>query len=130
VTKPSSRRLLIWTTVLVAMLVVIAGSASRQTTAPIPLPPPQTASAASVVQGRLPANKIIHAREGQVVRIDVQSVTPDVAQIFSLGVSSPVGPGIETPLEFIADQPGRFNVTLRYSGELVGRVVVAPSSSG
>ena len=127
-TKPSSRRLLIWTAILVTMLVVIAG-ASRQTTTPMPLPPPQTASATAVVQGRLPADKTIHAREGQVVRIDVQSVTPDVAQVFALGISSPVGPGITTPLEFVADQPGRFNVTLRYSGELVGRVVVSPSGA-
>jgi heme/copper-type cytochrome/quinol oxidase subunit 2 len=121
----SSRRLLIWSAILVAMLIVIAGSSSRQTTPTLPLPAPAPATASNVVQGQLPADKTIRVRAGEVVRIQVKSVSPDLAQIFSLGVSTPVGPGLNAPLEFVANQPGTFEVTLRYSGERVGRVVVA-----
>jgi hypothetical protein len=122
----SSRRLLLWTAILVAMLIVIAGSSSRQATAPLPLPPVAApANASNVVQGQLPADKTIRARAGEIVRIHVKSVSPDLAEIFSLGVSTPVGPGINAPLEFVANQAGTFEVTLRYAGERVGRVVVA-----
>jgi hypothetical protein len=129
VTKPSPRRIMITMALFVVMLAVLVGSAQRETTTPLPLPPAARSSSPSVVEGRLPADKTIRAREGQVVRIDVQAVTPDVAEIFDLAVSAPVGPGLDAPLEFVADQPGRFDVTLRYSGERVGQLVVAPATT-
>jgi hypothetical protein len=129
VKNPSTRRLVISMAILLAVLVLLAGASTRPTITGPPLPPPQAAAApAAVVKGRLPTDGTVRAREGQVVRIDVRSTDDDIAEIPQLAVSVPVGPGLNLPLEFVADDPGRFNVTLRYSGKRVGQVVVSPST--
>jgi hypothetical protein len=129
VKNPSTRRLVISMAIMLAVLVLLAGVSTRPTITGPPLPPPQTAAApASVVTGRLPADGTVRAREGQVVSIGVRSTTDDIAEIAQPAVSVPVGPELNLPLEFAADDPGRFNVTLRYSGKRVGQVVVSPSS--
>ena len=125
--KLSPRRIAISMALLVAMLIVLAGSSTREQGADIPVPPATATAAGDVVQGSLPADGTVRAREGDVVRITVQAPQSDVAEIPALAVRTPVGPGLDVPLEVVADQPGRFGVVLRYSGERVGELVVAPA---
>src|SRR5690348_8831325 len=124
----AGRRLLLF----VVLLLVIGAMASatvprdlRGPAAPPPLPAtPQLEPAPGTVTGRLPAKHSVRAKVGDVVQIDVRASTDDVAEVPSLGVSEPVGPGIAAQLVFDADQAGRFPVTLRDAGRRIGTVVV------
>lgn len=112
--------------VLVAALVVLAGSASRNSPLIVP-PPPSTATIApTIVEARLPADGTVPARVGELVRVHVQATTSDIAESRALGVSTPVGPQLDAPLLFVADRPGRFRIDLRYAAQPVGHVDVAP----
>jgi hypothetical protein len=96
----------------------------RAPEAPPHATPAQLEPAAGVVEARLPARRSVRARVGDVVQIDVHATADDVAEVTSLGVSEPVGPGIPAQLVFDADQAGRFAVTLRDAGRRIGTVVV------
>ena len=122
----------------VAALLLIAALASviapRQRTIVGPsttTPPPQLVApppAARTIMGTLPADGTIDATVGDVVELTVTADHPDEAQIFPLALHAPVDPDVPGVLEFVADQPGRFAVTLRYSGERVGVLVVRSAS--
>jgi hypothetical protein len=125
VSRLSPRRVAIALAVLIAVLVVLA-SASRTRGPVTPLPPATAATAPTTsVDAQLPADGTVRARQGELVRLHIQSPTSDVAEILALGVSTPVGPNLDAPLQFVADQPGTFAIMLRYAGETVGRVVVS-----
>ena len=121
------RRILLF----VVLLIVIAAFADatvprdagppvrRPETQPVPSVPP-----ADVVAARLPGKHDVHARVGDVVRIEVSHDATDVVQVATLGVSEPVEPGIAADLVFDADQAGRFAVTLRDAGKRIGTVDV------
>jgi hypothetical protein len=87
-------------------------------------PPP----AAPTVRGTLPADGTIEASVGDIVDLTVTADHPDEVQIFHLGLEAPVDTDLPGVLEFVADEPGRFAVTLRYSGERVGALVVRPAA--
>jgi hypothetical protein len=80
-----------------------------------------------VVRGRLPADGTVVAREGDVVKVEVMSNRPDEAQVLGLGLDAPSEPGLPGELEFVADQAGRFAVTLRDAGRRVGVIEVRPA---
>jgi hypothetical protein len=93
--------------------------------------PPQLAApspAAGTIKGTLPADGTIDATVGDIVELTVTADHPDVVQIFGLGLRAPVDRDLPGVLQFVADQPGRFAVTLRYSGERVGVLVVSRAS--
>jgi hypothetical protein len=121
----------------VALLLLIAALASviapregnvvgRSTTQPPQLAPPPPA--ARTVTGQLPADGTVEATVGDVVDLTVTADHPDEVQIFDLGLQAPVDADLPGVLQFVADQPGRFAVTLRYSGERVGVLVVRPAA--
>lgn len=89
-----------------------------------PPPAPRLEPAAGEVTARLPARRAVRANVGDIVRIDVRAGADDVAEVASLGISEPVGPGIPAQLVFDADHAGRFAVTLRDAGRRIGTVVV------
>jgi hypothetical protein len=123
----AGRRLLLFVVLLLVIGAVASVTVPRERRAPAqpPLPAtPQPEPAAGVVEGRLPAKRSVRAKVGDVVRIDVRATADDVAEVTSLGVSEPVGPGIQAQLVFDADQAGRFPVTLRDAGRRIGTVVV------
>jgi hypothetical protein len=126
----SPRRVLFVAAVLLALAAVLSSLSPREDRAVAPSRTEQDAQArrpARTVSGRLPADKVVRAREGDVVDLEVMSAQPDEARIDDLGVSGPAGPGLPADLRFVADQAGRFPVTLRDSGERVGLLVVAPT---
>jgi hypothetical protein len=112
---------------LIAALASVIAPREGNLAGPTTPQPPQLAappSAAPTVTGILPADGTIEATVGDVVDLTVTADHPDVVQIFDLGLQAPVDADLPGVLEFAADQQGRFAVTLRYSGERVGVLVV------
>ena len=122
------RRLLL----LVAVLVMVAAIASaiapgpeRQPTPLAPSPAFPGAVATSRVTGRLPADDVVHAVVGDVVDLTVTADVEDTVQIVDLGLDAPVDPQTPARFELVADQPGRFPVTLEVAGTRVGTLEVS-----
>jgi len=123
-----ARRVLLLLAVLLLMAAVVSSVAEQEQTA---APPPQGETTgrgdgdrARVVRGRLPADRVVVARVGDVVRVEVMSVRPDEAQVLDLGLDAPTERGLPGTLEFVADQLGRFPVTLRNAGRRVGTIEI------
>jgi hypothetical protein len=115
--------------VAVLLLVGVLGSAvaprdvtnpstERVVRPPAPAPPP----VARQVQAALSAGDggRVRARVGDAVIITVHAPGADVAELEALGISAPVDGGSPAVLAFVAAQPGRFAVTLRWAGRRVG----------
>jgi FtsP/CotA-like multicopper oxidase with cupredoxin domain len=116
---------------LIAALASVIAPRQRTVVGPSTTQPPQLAApspAARTITGSLPADARIDATVGDIVQLTVTADHPDEAQIFDLGLDAPVDFDLPGVLEFVADQPGRFAVTLRYSGERVGVLVVRSAS--
>ena len=128
----AGRRLMLFVVLLLLIGAMASATVPRERRAQVeraPMPAPaQLEPAAGAVEGRMPAKRSLRAKVGDVVRIDVRSATDDVAQVLSMGVSEPVGPGVPSQLVFDADHPGRFSVTLRDAGRRIGTVVVREAS--
>jgi hypothetical protein len=102
----------------------VAGPSATQTPHVAAAPPPS----ARTVTGHLPADRTIDATVGDIVELIVTADHPDQVQIFDLGLRAPVEADLPGMLQFVADEPGRFAVTLRYSGRRVGVLVVRPAA--
>ena len=76
------------------------------------------------VVATLPADSPVRAKVGDSVLLRVRSDTPDIAQILKLGISTSVGPALLGELQFVADAPGTFPVTLEVAGTVGGIVQV------
>ena len=72
----------------------------------------------------MPSSKDVRARVGDVVRLLVRAPAADMVEIPNLGVEQPVDVNAPANLTFVADQPGRFRVSLRDAGESVGTLRV------
>src|SRR5215210_4115587 len=58
------------------------------------------------VRGRLPADRVVRAREGDVVELRIMSRAPDEARITGLGIAGPSEPGLPAELVFVANRAG------------------------
>ena len=76
------------------------------------------------VVATLPADSPVHAKVGDSVLLRVRSDTPDIAQMLKLGISTSVGPALLGEMQFVADAPGTFPVTLEVAGTVGGVVQV------
>jgi hypothetical protein len=86
-------------------------------------PSPSAAALAdrpSPVRWALPGKRLARARVGDVVEIVVTSAARDVAELPKLALVTPVGEGTPATLRFVANQPGRFSVLLRYAALKLG----------
>jgi hypothetical protein len=131
------RRLLL----LVALLLVISAIASAlrpsefapaPKTTPAPKLPVGTATTegnpnAREVSAVLPDGTPVKAQVGDLVSLTFKAQTPDVASIAGLGITFAVAPQEGTPLQFMADTPGSFPVTLQGTGTTIGTLeITAP----
>ena len=126
----SPRRVLFAAAILLALAALLSSLSPRAQRAVTPSRPQQGAVAerpARTVSGRLPADKVVRAREGSVVELEVTNPQADEVRIDDLGVSAPVEPDLPADLRFVADEAGRFPVTLRDSGERLGTLEVTPA---
>ncbi len=80
--------------------------------------------ATAAVRGTLPRDKVVSVKVGELVELTVTSAKPDSASLQAFGLTDATGPDEPARFSFIADRPGRFDVTLLLSGKSVGRVVV------
>jgi hypothetical protein len=99
---------------------------SRQATATETAP--ATTAPLTAVTGRLPDDKVVRARVGDLVRITVVPPRAGDATIDALGVSEETDPIVPGTLEFVASDPGRYPVQLDGAGPSLGTVVVAPEA--
>ena len=76
------------------------------------------------VVATLPGDSPVRAKVGDSVVLRVRSDTPDIAQMLQLGLSTSVGPKLLGELQFVADAPGTFPVTLEVAGTVGGIVQV------
>ena len=117
---------------LLVVMILVAGALSAAerertrgktatTTAADALPPQTTGHD---VVATLPQDSPVHAKVGDSVLLRVRSDTPDIAQILQLGISTSVGPALLGQLQFVADAPGTFPVTLEVAGTTGGVVQV------
>ena len=123
----SPRRVLFAAAVLLALAALLSSLSPRERRAVAPSPSQPDVRAerpARTVSGRLPADKVVRAREGSVVELEVMSDQADEVQIDDLGVAAPVQPDLPAELRFVADEAGRFPVTLRDSGKRLGTLEV------
>jgi hypothetical protein len=81
---------------------------------------------APVAQGDMPPDRVVRARVGDVVSLDVRTLQPDRATIMAIGVSAVTSTQVPATLEFVAAEPGRYPVELQ-SGGVAGTVVVSPA---
>ena len=126
----SPRRVLFAAAILLALAALLSSLSPRERRAVAPSRTQQEAAVerpARTVSGRLPADKVVRAREGNVVELEVMSQQADEVRIDDLGVSAPVQPDLPAELRFVADEAGRFPVTLRDSGERLGTLEVTPA---
>jgi hypothetical protein len=101
-------------------------------TAPVLTPPVADAvepAVSAALRWELPGRRLLRAKVGDVVEITVASDTRDVAELPQLGVDAPVEAGMPATLRFVADQPGRFSVLLRYAQRKLGVLQVEPAAS-
>ena len=119
---------------LLVVMIIVAGALSAlerdhtrdkkdttTTTAADALPPQTTGHE---VVATLPADSPVRAKVGDSVVLRVRSDKPDIAQMLKLGLSTSVGPQLLGEMQFLADAPGTFPVTLEVAGTVGGIVQV------
>jgi hypothetical protein len=118
---------------LLAVLILVVGALSaaerdrtRDKTATAPAVPAQaqTQKTGRQVVATLPADSPVRAKVGDSVVLRVKSDTPDIAQMLQLGLSWSVGPKLPGTMQYVADAPGTFAVTLEVAGTVGGIVQV------
>jgi len=86
--------------------------------------PAVPAGSSERVRASLPADDPVRADVGDVVELTVRTEEAERAEIRDLGIDGPADPGLPATLLVLADRPGEFPVTLRYSGLRVGTLEV------
>lgn len=125
---PARRALLAVAILLLAAALVSSIAPRQRERASVTVPQAEPAGAATAprtVEGRLPADGVVRAREGDVVELRVTSRAPDEARIVALGLEGPTEPRLPARLTFVADRAGRFAVTLRDAGTRTGTLEIA-----
>jgi len=121
------RRLLLLVAVLFLVGAIASAIAPRPEPEPIPSTPPSgppAALGATRVAGTLPADDVVRAVVGDVVDLTVTADVEDTVEITDLGLDAPVDAQDPARFEFVADQPGRFAVTLQSAGTRLGTLEV------
>ena len=124
-----ARRILLAAAFLLLLAALLSSLSTREDEAVAPSRTQEGATAAEparVARGRLPADRIVRAREGDVVELEVSSARPDEARIDELGISGLAESRLPARLRFVADRTGRFDVVLRDADERVGILVIGP----
>ncbi len=76
----------------------------------------------------VPSKKPLVVHVGDIVHVQAAVKADDVVEISDLGMEGTVTPDVPAEFDVIPDRTGRFAVTLRYSGQRIGLLVVKPAS--
>jgi len=120
-----ARRLAVLVSLVVLVVVVLASAAARQDSAHEAVaPPPSAARPSPVVDGALPADRVVHARAGDVVRLSVRTKSAATVAIPGLGVDAIGTP--DEPARFVLTipEPGRYAVVVDGTGRRLGTISV------
>ncbi len=125
-------RLVIVATAMVAVLALIAGFAAEsdrierdgQETVQNVVPPP---APSRVVEADVPRKKAVSARVGQSVQLNVTLPQDDTLVIDAFGLDEDIAANVPTQVLFTAISPGRYDLKLQNSGEVIGVLVVRPA---
>jgi hypothetical protein len=119
-----------WRRLLLLALLLIVGASLVSAVAPRDRSPSEAVDPAAanppapVVEAALPADKEVHARVGDVIRLVVRAPSADVVEVNTLAVEEPVDANEPADVVFVADRAGRFRVRLRDAGEAIGTLRV------
>ena len=120
------RRILV---ALLLLMIVMSIAASLRTptddSATVPRrPPPPQADLVRTVTASLPEDRVVNAATGDRVVLEVVAGVVDQVEIDGYDLVAPVDPETPAQFDFIADQAGRFRVTISSTGKAVGRLEV------
>ena len=76
------------------------------------------------ITAALPRDRVVRAATGDRIVLEVKADAEDQVQIEGYDLIEPVDPLTPAQFDFIADQAGRFAVTLVATGKRLGRVDV------
>ncbi len=99
------------------------GAAALSAAARNPTPPPGPGDVREFTL-KAPRARPLVVGVGDVVHVEASARSEDVAEFSDLGVDSPVSPGFPATFDVIADSPGTFPLTLRYSGRKIAELRV------
>ncbi|MEY2571613.1 MAG: hypothetical protein QOE63_1963 [Acidimicrobiaceae bacterium] len=103
------------------------GAAALSAAASNPTPPP---GPGDIRERTLtaPRKRPLVAHVGDVIHVEAAVNADDIAEFSALGMDASVSPGAPAIFDVIADRPGTFPLTLRYSGKQIGTLKVKPAS--
>ena len=124
----SARRVAYVVSVLILILAVGSALARREeqrtravapaATAPSDAPAPEASAA-------MPPDRVVRARVGEIVSVQVRTPGPDTATIRDAGISAITSDDLPGTLEFVPTEPGRYPVLLEDSGRVAGTILVS-----
>jgi hypothetical protein len=121
-----TRRFLIPLAIFLLVLTVAGASGPRPNQAEKPrLPPTREADPSTTVTGRLPADRVVEARVGDLVQLEVTPREAGGVEIPAYGHFAAADPQIPAELSVLVDRPGRFVVRMADSGAQLGYLEVA-----
>ena len=85
---------------------------------------PAYAGQVQTVSASLPKDRVVHAAVGDRIALEVVADDVDQVEIEGYDLIEPVDPGTPAQFDFVADQAGRFRVTVGSAGKTVGRLEV------
>src|SRR3954452_24202795 len=100
----AGRRLLLFVVLLIAIGAVASATVPRDEDPPVRRTTPapdvlsQAGPVANVGVGRLPGNRDVRAKVGDILQVEVVHDAADVVQVVALGLSEPVDPGVAAEL--------------------------------
>ena len=139
------RRLLLLVAVLLGLTALAASIAPRDETGgddtqeqvrPLASPSPEGKPApapgvdvrATLSEQALKTRRV-RATVGQIVRLEVRGYSTDFVAIEDLGLLEPMDPDTTTELEFLAERPGMYPVTVSERRRPIGLVVVTAAAT-
>lgn len=120
----NARRLLISLAVLLGLLAFASALAPSPDQAEKPVIRPANAGESEVVDARLPRDKPVRARVGDLVELTVTTTEPETVQFPALADVEVAEPASPARFSFYADRPGRFPVLFSDSNEEAGVIEV------
>lgn len=120
------QRLLFVAAGLLLVVVVLVSLGERENAADQAVAPPPAAAGppAPVVEGALPADRVVEAQPGDLVRLTVSTKQVAEVAIPGLGISAVATPEQPATLEATAPEPGRYPVVVEGPGTRLGTLSV------
>jgi hypothetical protein len=115
---------------LVGPLIGLVLGGSQKTSEPGPTAPPRIGTPQILTNltatAQLPRDRVVHARVGEFVSLEVTVRRPDSVEIPALGLTHAAAPGSPAVFTFVPDRPGTLGVELSISDRNAGQIVVSP----